>query len=206
VASVAKIWPRPALREARVHSASAWHVVCTARGPESVAQSLRATKEDTMSTQTRSDERGRTSPAGTVEWKLEVVVLPVSDVDRAKRFYGGLGWRLDADFSAGEDFRVVQMTPPGSACSIHFGTGVTTAAPGSIQNLYLVVFDIEAARAELVGRGVDVGEVFHHDGARRRVPGRDPEGRSYSTFARFGDPDGNTWLLQEIQTRLPGRE
>jgi catechol 2,3-dioxygenase-like lactoylglutathione lyase family enzyme len=139
------------------------------------------------------------------EFKLEVVVLPVSDIERAKRFYGGLGWRLDADFSAGEQFRVVQFNPPGSPCSIHFGKGVTTAAPGSVQNLYLVVSDINAARAELVEHGAAVSEVYHHDQNRQQVPGRDPEGRSYSSFASFRDPDGNVWLLQEIKARLPGR-
>jgi catechol 2,3-dioxygenase-like lactoylglutathione lyase family enzyme len=137
--------------------------------------------------------------------KLEVVVIPVSDIDRAKRFYGGLGWRLDADFGAGENFRVVQLTPPGSQCSIHFGKGVTPAKPGSVQNVYLVVDDIEAARAELIGHGVDVTEAFHFSPTRERVRGSDPEGRSYSTFASFSDPDGNGWLLQEIKTRLPGR-
>jgi catechol 2,3-dioxygenase-like lactoylglutathione lyase family enzyme len=141
-----------------------------------------------------------------VEMKLEVVVIPVSDVDRAKRFYEGLGWRLDADFPGAGDFRVVQLTPPGSPCSIHFGKGVTAAAPGSAQNIYLVVSDIEAARAELKGRGADVSEAYHFTGfGGRRVPGPDPEGRSYSTFASFRDPDGNGWLLQEIKTRLPGR-
>jgi catechol 2,3-dioxygenase-like lactoylglutathione lyase family enzyme len=141
-----------------------------------------------------------------VEMKLEVVVIPVSDVDRAKRFYTGLGWRLDADFPGAGDFRVVQLTPPGSRCSIHFGKGVTAAAPGSVQNLYLVVSDIEAARAELRGHGVDVSETFHFTGlGGKRVAGPDPEGRSYSTLATFKDPDGNGWLLQEIKTRLPGR-
>ncbi len=144
--------------------------------------------------------------------QLEVVVIPVSDVDRAKRFYGGLGWRLDADFATGEDFRVVQLTPPGSQCSIIFGKGVTAPVPGSVQDLMLIVSDIEAARAELIGRGVDVsavfhdeGGVFHHAGTKGRVPGPDPQGRSYSTCASFSDPDGNGWLLQEIKTRLPGR-
>jgi catechol 2,3-dioxygenase-like lactoylglutathione lyase family enzyme len=141
-----------------------------------------------------------------VELKLEVVVIPVSDVDRAKRFYEGLGWRLDADFPGAGDFRVVQFTPPGSPCSIHFGKGVTAAAPGSVQNLYLVVSDIEAARAELRGRGANVSETFHFPGfGQKPLPGPDPEGRSYSTFATFKDPDGNGWLLQEIKTRLPGR-
>jgi catechol 2,3-dioxygenase-like lactoylglutathione lyase family enzyme len=140
-----------------------------------------------------------------MEWKLEVVVLPVTDVDRAKRFYEGLGWRLDADFTS-DDFRVVQFTPPGSPCSIHFGKGVTTAAPGSFKNLYLVVSDMEAARAELIGRGVEVSEAFHYAGIRGpRLPGRDPEGRTYRTYASFNDPDGNGWLLQEITERLPGR-
>jgi catechol 2,3-dioxygenase-like lactoylglutathione lyase family enzyme len=140
-----------------------------------------------------------------VDMKLEVVVIPVSDVDRAKRFYEGLGWRLDADF-AGDDWRAVQLTPPGSPCSIHFGKGVTTAAPGSVQGLYLVVDDIEAARAELIRNGVDVSEPFHYAGILgSRLPGPDPERRSYSSYASFSDPDGNRWLLQEIKTRLPGR-
>ncbi len=146
-----------------------------------------------------------------MDMKLEVVVVPVADVDRAKAFYTALGWRLDADFVAGE-FRVVQLTPPGSPCSIIFGTGVTSAAPGSAQGLHLVVSDVEAARVELVGHGAevsevfhDVGGVFHHAGTEGRVPGPDPERRSYASFASFRDPDGNGWLLQEITTRLPGR-
>jgi catechol 2,3-dioxygenase-like lactoylglutathione lyase family enzyme len=157
------------------------------------------------STQTSSERAKQLPTAGRIEMKLEVVVLPVADVDRSKRFYGNLGWRLDADFTTG-DFRVVQLTPPGSQCSIHFGKGITPAAPGSVQNLYLVVDDIEAARAELIGRGVDVSEEFHYAGIRGpRVPGRDPEHRSYFTYASFSDPDGNGWLLQEIRERLPGR-
>ena len=141
---------------------------------------------------------------GAIDLKLEVVTLPVSDVDRAKRFYQDLGWRLDADIVAGEHFRVVQLTPPHSACSISFGKGVTTAEPGSAQRLLLVVEDIEAAREELVSRGAEVSELFHLDGGP--VPGPDPQGRSYQTYAAFTDPDGNGWLLQEIRTRLPGRE
>jgi catechol 2,3-dioxygenase-like lactoylglutathione lyase family enzyme len=147
-----------------------------------------------------------------VDIRLEVVVLPVSDVDRAKEFYMRLGWRLDADFVDGDDFRVVQLTPTGSPCSIIFGTGITTAAPGSADGLYLVVADIEAARAELIGHGAqvsdvfhDAGGVFHHAGTTSRVPGPDPERRSYASFASFRDPDGNGWMLQEISTRLPGR-
>jgi catechol 2,3-dioxygenase-like lactoylglutathione lyase family enzyme len=140
----------------------------------------------------------------TIDMKLEVVTLPVSDVDRAKRFYQSLGWRLDADIVRGDNFRVVQLTPPHSQCSISFGKGLTTAAPGSAQRLLLVVFDIDAARAALVKRGAEVSEVFHLDGGR--VPGPDPQGRSYQTYASFTDPDGNAWLLQEIKTRLPGRE
>ena len=140
----------------------------------------------------------------TVDLKLEVVTLPVSDVDRAKRFYQGLGWRLDADIVAGDHFRVVQLTPPRSECSISFGKGVTTAEPGSAQRLLLVVDDIEAAREELVSRGAEVSGLFHLDGGP--VPGPDPQGRSYQTYASFSDPDGNGWLLQEIKTRLPGRE
>jgi catechol 2,3-dioxygenase-like lactoylglutathione lyase family enzyme len=141
-----------------------------------------------------------------MDFKLEVVVLPVSDVDRARQFYESLGWRLDADFPISEDFRVVQVTPPGSTASIHFGTGVTTAAPGSVQNTYLVVSDIEAARAELVSRGVDVSEIFHRSSTLEQLAGIDPERRSYGSFATFSDPDGNSWLLQEIRQRLPGRE
>jgi catechol 2,3-dioxygenase-like lactoylglutathione lyase family enzyme len=141
---------------------------------------------------------------GTVDMKLEVVTLPVSDVDRAKRFYQSLGWRLDADIVAGNAFRVVQLTPPHSSCSIAFGKGVTTGEPGSVQRLLLVVSDIEAAREELISRGIEVSEVYHLAGGR--VPGPDPEGRSYQTYASFSDPDGNGWQLQEIKTRLPGRE
>ena len=136
----------------------------------------------------------------------------MSDVDRAKRFYEGLGWRLDADFADGDDWRVVQLTPPGSPCSIIFGKGVTTAVPGSVQGMFLVVDDIEAARAELIGHGVDVSEVFHFEGrppcrrdARDACRARTRNGRSYFSCASFSDPDGNGWLLQEIKTRLPGR-
>jgi len=150
--------------------------------------------------------RIETPTTGRVEMKLEVVVIPVADVERAKRFYGSLGWRLDGDFVAGEDFRGVQFTPPGSPCSIHFGKGITSAAPGSARGLYLVVSDIVAARAELVDRGVDVGEVFHRAGpGKPPLSGPDPEHHSYASFASFSDPDGNSWLLQEINVRLPGR-
>ena len=148
---------------------------------------------------------------GTVETKLEVVIIPVTDVDRAKRFYESLGWRLDADFARGEDWRAVQLTPPGSPCSIIFGKGVTTATPGSVQGTFLIVDDIKAARAEIIGHGVDVSEVFHFDGVLRvtgtngRVPGPHPEGQSYGSWASFSDPDGNGWMLQEVKTRLPGR-
>jgi catechol 2,3-dioxygenase-like lactoylglutathione lyase family enzyme len=159
-----------------------------------------------MSSTQTSNEQATQIPAATVDLKLEVVVIPVSDVDRAKRFYQSLGWRLDADFAGVDNWRGVQMTPPGSPCSIHFGKGITTAAPGSAQNLYLVVSDIEAARRELIGRGVDVSEAFHFTAfGGPPVPGRDPNGRSYGTYATFSDPDGNSWLLQEITTRLPGR-
>jgi len=160
-----------------------------------------------MSTAQMSNERATQIPsAAKVDLKLEVVVIPVSDVDRAKRFYGSLGWRLDADFANDKGWRVVQFTPPGSPCSIHFGKGVTTAVPGSIKNLYLVVSDIEAARGELIGRGADVSEAFHFTAlGGPRASGPEPSGRSYGTFATFSDPDGNSWLLQEIKTRLPGR-
>ena len=147
-----------------------------------------------------------TPKAQTVDMKLEVVVIPVADVDRAKRFYGDLGWRLDADFVVGNEFRGVQFTPPGSPCSIHFGTGLTPAAPGSARGLYLVVSDIEAARAALIDRGVDVSEVFHRAGpGKPPLSGPDPERHSYASFATFSDPDGNSWLLQEVKSRLPGR-
>ncbi len=153
-----------------------------------------------------------------VDMKLEIVVVPVSDVDRAKRFYGGLGWRLDADFASDDGyFRVIQFTPPGSGCSVIFGKNVTAAIPGSAQGLYLIVSDVEAARKELVGRGVEISEVFH-DGAgvhagpdepylfgRVRVSGADPGRSSYRSFASFSDPDGNGWLFQELTHRLPGR-
>jgi catechol 2,3-dioxygenase-like lactoylglutathione lyase family enzyme len=145
-----------------------------------------------------------TPGVGTVDMKLESVAVPVSDVDRSKRFYQGLGWRLDADIAAGDSFRIVQLTPPQSACSVQFGIGVTTAEPGSAKRLLLAVYDISAARAELVRRGVEVSELFHLAGGR--VPGPDPQGRTYQTYASFSDPDGNEWLLQEITTRLPGRE
>jgi catechol 2,3-dioxygenase-like lactoylglutathione lyase family enzyme len=141
-----------------------------------------------------------------VDMKIEVVVVPVSDVDRARRFYGSLGWRLDGDFVVGDEFRGVQFTPPGSQCSIHFGKGLTSAPPGSAPGLYLVVSDIEAARAALVERGVDVSEVFHRAGPGKPPrPGREPQGHSYASFVSFKDPDGNNWLVQEVTARFPGR-
>jgi catechol 2,3-dioxygenase-like lactoylglutathione lyase family enzyme len=139
-----------------------------------------------------------------VHYRFEVVTVPVSDVDRAKDFYQRLGWRLDADFQFEDGGREVQVTPPGSACSVHFGTGATPARPGSAQGLELVVDDIDAARDELAGHGAEVSEVFHTD-AGQRVPGPDPEHRSYRSLASFSDPDGNGWFLQEITKRLPGR-
>ena len=157
-------------------------------------------------TQLRSEGANETAISRSADMKLEVVVIPVSDIDRAKRFYGGLGWRLDAEFVVGDAFRGVQFTPPGSSCSIHFGTGITSAVPGSARGNYLVVSDVAAARAELVARGVDVSEVFHRAGpGKPPVSSRDPERRSYSSFATFSDPDGNEWLLQEVTARLPGR-
>ena len=163
-----------------------------------------------------NESTSRTSPAK-VDLKFEIVVIPVSDVDRAKEFYTKLGWRLDADFDSGQDFRVIQFTPPGSGCSIIFGKNVTAAAPGCAQGLYLIVSDIEAARKELLQRGVEVSEIFHGAGdvyagpdepylfGRKRVNGPDPRHDSYRSFASFRDPDGNGWLLQELTTRLPGR-
>jgi catechol 2,3-dioxygenase-like lactoylglutathione lyase family enzyme len=163
-------------------------------------------------TQMSKEHATQIPTAAAVDLKLEVVVLPVSDVDRAKRFYESLGWRLDADVNNGNDWHLVQMTPPGSPCSVMFGKGFTTAAPGSVQGTFLVVDDVEAARAQLVGHGVDVSEVFHFDsnvlrvaGTKGRLPGPDPEGRSYFSFASFSDPDGNSWLLQAVKSRLPGR-
>jgi catechol 2,3-dioxygenase-like lactoylglutathione lyase family enzyme len=142
----------------------------------------------------------------TIDLKLEAVVLPVADAERSKKFYGGLGWRLDADFVVGDTFRAIQFTPPGSPCSIHFGKGLTSGVPGSVGPLFLVVSDIEAARAALVARGVAVSTAFHHAGpGQPRQEGRDPERHSYASYATFSDPDGNGWLLQEVTQRLPGR-
>jgi catechol 2,3-dioxygenase-like lactoylglutathione lyase family enzyme len=159
----------------------------------------------------------QTSNTRPVDMKLEVVVIPVSDVDRAKEFYASLGWRLDADYADGNDYRVIQFTPPGSGASVIFGNNVTAAKPGSAQGLYLVVSDVEAARKDLLARGVKVSEAFHAaDGVfagtdepflfgRHRVTGPDPERRTYRSYASFSDPDGNGWLFQEITARLPGR-
>ena len=167
--------------------------------------------------QVQTNDAAGEASAAKVDMKLEIVVIPVADVDRAKAFYGKLGWRVDADFDNGKDFRVVQLTPPGSGCSVIFGKNVTAAAPGSAQGLYLIVPDIKAARDNLLRRGVEVSEVFHGGGdvfagrdepylfGRIRVNGPDPEHRSYRSFASFKDPDGNGWLFQEITTRLPGR-
>jgi catechol 2,3-dioxygenase-like lactoylglutathione lyase family enzyme len=165
----------------------------------------------------RSSDPAVNASVARVDMKFEIVVIPVSDVDRAKEFYGRLGWRLDADYDSGKDFRVIQFTPPGSGCSIIFGKNVTAAAAGSSQGLYLIVSAIEAARADLLDRGVAISEVFHDAAGeyagtdqpyvfgRRRLSGPDPEHRSYRSFASFTDPDGNGWLLQELTTRLPGR-
>jgi catechol 2,3-dioxygenase-like lactoylglutathione lyase family enzyme len=156
------------------------------------------------STDVSTDTSTEVPELGTIDMKLEVVTLPVSDVDRAKSFYQSLGWRLDADLVFGDDIRAVQLTPPHSECSISFGKGLTTAEPGSAQRLELAVDDIEAAREDLIGRGVEVSEPFHRHGGQL-LPGPDPERRSYLSYASFSDPDGNGWLLQEITTRAPGR-
>jgi catechol 2,3-dioxygenase-like lactoylglutathione lyase family enzyme len=162
-------------------------------------------------TATRSKDAITGARVGKIDMKLEAVVIPVADVERAKKFYGGLGWRLDADFAFDNGFRVLQLTPPGSACSVQFGTKVTSAAPGSAQGLYLIVSDVEAARAELAARGVEVSEVFHAGtpgaqfGKDGRVSGPAPDHATYGSFATFSDPDGNGWLLQEVTARLPGR-
>ena len=171
-----------------------------------------------MANQTYESRSNAPTSDATVDMKFEIVVIPVSDVDRAKEFYGEkLGWRLDADYDNGKDFRVIQFTPPGSGCSIIFGKNVTAAAPGSAQGLYLIVSDIEAAGKDLLGRGIQISQVFHDAGGvyagtdepylfgRIRVSGPDPEHRSYRSFASFHDPDGNGWLFQELTTRLPGR-
>jgi catechol 2,3-dioxygenase-like lactoylglutathione lyase family enzyme len=167
--------------------------------------------------ETQANDAASEASVAKVDMKFEIVVIPVSDVDRAKEFYARLGWRLDADYDNGKDFRIIQLTPPGSACSVIFGKNVTGAAPGSAQGLYLIVDDIEAARKNLLRRDVEVSEVFHgaadaYSGpdepylfGRIRVNGPDPEHRSYRSFASFRDPDGNGWLFQEITTRLPGR-
>lgn len=165
----------------------------------------------------RRKDAANDARVASIDMKFEIVVIPVSDVDLAKTFYAGLGWRLDADYDSGKDFRVMQFTPPGSGCSVIFGTNVTAAPPGSAQGLYLIVSDIQAARDELLRRGVEISEVFHdvtgvYAGpdepylfGRIRVSGPDPDHRSYRSFASFRDPDGNGWLLQEVTTRLPGR-
>jgi catechol 2,3-dioxygenase-like lactoylglutathione lyase family enzyme len=160
-----------------------------------------------MSTTQTINEPAMPAPtAATLDLKLEVVVLPVADVDRSKRFYEGLGWRLDGEFTNGDSFHAVQMTPPGSPCSIHFGKGITTATPGSVKNLYLVVSDIETARRQLISRGANVSEPFHFTSiGGAPVPGLDPERHTYMTYASFSDPDGNSFLLQEITARFPGR-
>ena len=152
------------------------------------------------STDVSSAGSTETAELSTIDMGLEVVTVPVSDVDRALGFYKSLGWRLDIDINLG-DFRQVQMTPPRSQCSIHFGKGITTMEPGSLERLRLAVKDIDAAREDLVRRGIDVSEVFE-----QRPPGLDVEGRSYFAYASFSDPDGNRWLLQEVTTRIPGRE
>ena len=157
------------------------------------------------STQVGSSTSINVPPIRAIDMKLEVVIIPVADVERAERFYRNLGWRLDADIRKGTEFHVFQFTPPGSPCSIHFGSGLTSAVPGSTPPLYLVVSDIEAARAELVDLGVEVSEIFHRAPGEPSQSGPDPGRHSYASFATFKDPDGNTWLLQEITTRFPGR-
>jgi catechol 2,3-dioxygenase-like lactoylglutathione lyase family enzyme len=162
-------------------------------------------------TQMSREQAPQIPAAAAVDTKLEVVVLPVADVERSKRFYEKLGWRVDADFSNGDSWRAVQLTPPGSPCSVIFGKNFTTAVPGSLQGTFLVVNDVAAARADLVSRGVAVSDVFHFEGVLRvdtadgRAAGPDPEGRSYRSWVSFNDPDGNSWMVQEVKTRLPGR-
>jgi catechol 2,3-dioxygenase-like lactoylglutathione lyase family enzyme len=174
-------------------------------------------EENIMSTVEARQSTLQTAKAQAVDMKLEVIVVPVADVERSKTFYNKLGWRQDAEFTSGDDFHILQFTPPGSGASVIFGKNVTPAAPGSAQGLYLVVSDIEAARKELLARGIAVSEVFHHEGdahtgsdepylfGSRRTSGPDPEHRTYQSYASFKDPDGNGWLLQEVTTRFPGR-
>jgi catechol 2,3-dioxygenase-like lactoylglutathione lyase family enzyme len=159
----------------------------------------------------RREPAVETLPACTIDMKLEVVVIPVSDVDRAKRFYGALGWRLDLDYTAGNDYRVIQFTPPGSGCSVTFGKNVTVAAPGSASGLHLIVSDVQAVRNELLRRGVEISElfhdpggVFHHASAEGLVSGPNPQRKSYASYASFSDPDGNRWVFQEVTARLTG--
>jgi catechol 2,3-dioxygenase-like lactoylglutathione lyase family enzyme len=159
----------------------------------------------------QTDSAANAVGAGTIDMKLEVIVIPVSDVDRAKRFYSELGWRLDIDYTNGIDYRVIQFTPPGSGCSIIFGKSVTAATPGSMQGLHLIVFDIQAARDELLRRGIaisepfhDAGGIFHHAGAKGIVSGPNPQRKSYASYASFCDPDGNGWVFQEVTARLTG--
>jgi catechol 2,3-dioxygenase-like lactoylglutathione lyase family enzyme len=169
-------------------------------------------KEPDMSiAEMRREPTAETLRAGTLDMKLEVVVIPVSDVDRAKRFYSELGWRLDIDYTAGDDYRVIQFTPPGSGCSVIFGKNVTTAAPGSAQGLHLIVSDIQAACDELLRRGVGISEpfhdasgIFHHAGAKDLISGPNPQRKSYASYASFSDPDGNGWVVQEVTARLTG--
>ncbi|MDT4939001.1 MAG: hypothetical protein QOG80_2672 [Pseudonocardiales bacterium] len=161
-----------------------------------------------MSSTHASSDTTATAAGTPLPMRFEVAVVPVADVDRAKGFYQGLGWRLDADFPIDDDYRIVQFTPPGSPASIQFGTGLTTMVPGSVEGLYLIVDDIDATRSELMSHGVNVSEIWHGRGlgTEGHLPGPDPERSSYRTFASFSDPDGNQWLLQEITQRLPGRD
>jgi catechol 2,3-dioxygenase-like lactoylglutathione lyase family enzyme len=188
--------------------------LCFHGAPEAVnAESIIITSEepDMSNADIQGEPAVETLGAGAVDMKLEVVVIPVSDVDRAKRFYGDLGWRLDIDYAAGDEFRVIQFTPPGSGCSIIFGKNVTAAAPGSVRGLHLIVSDVEAARDELIRRGVaigalfhDAGGVFHHAGGKCLVSGPNPQRQSFASYAAFSDPDGNGWVFQEVTAHLSG--
>ena len=186
------------------------HSRCTRCG-EPGMDIITSREPDMSNTEMLREPAVETLRADTFDMKLEVVVIPVSDVDRAKRFYGDLGWRLDLDYTAGDDFRVIQFTPPGSGCSVIFGKNVTVATPGSAQGLHLIVSDIDAARNALLRRGIkisepfhDAGGVFHHANAKGIVSGPNPQRKSYASYASFRDPDGNGWLLQEVTVRLIG--
>lgn len=207
-ASMQKIVSPPVVFSRCVFDVLCFHIPQAVNGKQIVNASQ---EQDMSNIPMRGEHAVETLGAGTFDMKLEVVVIPVTDVDRAKRFYRELGWRLDLDFKAGDEYRVIQYTPPGSGCSVMFGKNMTAAAPGSAQGLYLIVSDLEAVRNELFRRGIEIGEpfhdtggVFHHVDAKCQASGLNPQRQSYASYASFSDPDGNSWLLQEVTARLSG--